>query len=209
MTTVVHMAKVLEGHVRPIRPAAPPADLEGAVAALARREPAARDATPEVVLGGTAGPPMIEALRTKLAATGGSAAAGPTRARGTARHHAEVDPTAAATELATDGASSATAVALEAAAAPELDATVSVLLAAAIARAVGSIRSATGAISRPAGSASAPSASTAATPAMAATTTAATTSAGRGLKATALTPLEQAVHDLVERLSGNSPDSPV
>lgn len=57
------------GRARPIRPARPPADLEGAVAALARRAPAAR------YRGGSAGPAMIGAPSTNAGAPSVTAAA--------------------------------------------------------------------------------------------------------------------------------------
>lgn len=180
MTTAVDLPKALEAPVRPIRPVSPPADLEGTVAPIACREAVARGAAPDVILGGTAGPPMIGALRTKLAGTGSRAAAA----------------------LASEDAPSAPAAAPEATAAPDVDSTVSVLLAAAITRALGSFRSATTAPSRPAAARSAPSAGTAA-PAPPVAVPATATPAGRGLTAPALTPLEQAVHDLVERFSSD------
>jgi hypothetical protein len=173
MTTVLDLVP-LDGPVRPLRPAPPATDLEGAPSPLACREPASRDTAPDVILGGTAGPPMIGALRAKLAGTGSHAAAARATAGATA---------AAAAPPATES---------------DADSTVSVLLAAAIARAVGSFRSATGAVSRRAASPSAPRAGTAA-PAAPPTAAPAATSASRGPAATVLTPLEQAVHDLVEQ----------
>jgi hypothetical protein len=169
MTTALDLAAP-GGHIRPLRPAPPATDLEGPTSALACRESAGRDTAPDVILGGTAGPP-----RAKLAGTGSRAAVA----------------------LATEGAPTATAAEPQDAD-PDVESTVSVLLAAAIARAVGSFRSATGAVSRRAASPSAPSAGTAA-PAAPALAAIAATSAGRGPAATVLTPLEQAIHDLVEQ----------